>query len=501
MLRISRTTFNKLSIRGLATIAQRSASNQYSVSPYFPNEPRAPIVNTSIPGARGKELLASLDKMQDTRSILMMADFSKSVGNYLAGVDGEMLLDVYSQISSIPIGYNSPALLNLINDPEFVTAVCNRPALGLSPNYDWPKLLEESFMRVAPRGLNNIFTSMCGSCSNENAYKAAFIFYRQRQRGEHVSFSEEELRSCMKNQPPGAPDLSILSFSHAFHGRLFGTLSTTHSKSIHKIDIPSFKHWPQADFPMLKYPLKDYEQENADEEARCLEQVETIIKSRKTGESPVAALVVEPIQSEGGDNHASPAFFQGLREVTLRHGVLMIVDEVQTGVAATGTFWAHEKWGLETPPDIVTFSKKFQAAGYYYRDGLRPNQPYRIYNTWMGDPMRTFQARAIVNEIFDKNLLQNVREIGNYLFKELSDLAAKYPTLMHRVRGEGTFISWDCRDSNAKDHWVVGMRKRGINMGHCGELTIRLRPMLVFQKRHADILLDAIEDYLNSTNH
>lgn len=172
--------------------------------------------------------------------------------------------------------------------------------------------------------------------------------------------------------------MSILSFKKAFHGRLFATLSTTRSKPIHKVDIPAFD-WPQASFPALKYPLEEHVEENKAEESRCLEEIENIIKTWK---NPIAAAIIEPIQSEGGDNHATPYFFQGLREITKRHGVLLIVDEVQTGVGATGKFWAHEHWNLDTPPDIVTFSKKAQTAGYYFGNPLlRPNKPYRQFNT------------------------------------------------------------------------------------------------------------------------
>lgn len=106
----------------------------------------------------------------------------------------------------------------------------NRPALGVFPGQDWPKRLNSILTQVAPKGLTQLTTMMCGSCSNENAYKNMFIRYRQQQRGENVTFSKEELESCMINQSPGSPALSILSFHGAFHGRTMGVLSTTHSK-------------------------------------------------------------------------------------------------------------------------------------------------------------------------------------------------------------------------------------------------------------------------------
>ena len=119
--------------------------------------------------------------------------------------------------------------------------------------------------------------------------------YQQKRRGTNT-FNEAELESCMKNTAPGSPDLAIMSFAGAFHGRLFGTLSTTRSKPIHKLDIPAF-NWPEAPFPRLKYPLDDNMVDNAVEEDRCLAETKKIIKEWPV---PIAAAVVEPIQSEGG---------------------------------------------------------------------------------------------------------------------------------------------------------------------------------------------------------
>lgn len=165
-------------------------------------------------------------------------------------------------------------------------------------------------MSVAPKGLNNVSTMMCGSCANENAYKNIFIWYQKMQRGIDAPFSAEEINSCMINQAPGAPKLSMLSFHGAFHGRTLGVLSTTHSKYIHKIDIPSFD-WPIASFPKYKYPLEDNVAENKKEDEKCLSEVQELIEKYQKKNIPVAGIVVEPIQSEGGDNEGSPEFFQG----------------------------------------------------------------------------------------------------------------------------------------------------------------------------------------------
>lgn len=294
-----------------------------------------------------------------------------------------------------------------MSSPKAISSLINRPALGNFPPGDWEALLKSGILAVAPKGLNQVFTAMAGSDAIETSYKAAFIYKRRMDRmdrGEGEDFTTEEMVSAMKNQPPGSPNLAIMSFKNAFHGRLFGSLSTTRSKPIHKLDIPSF-NWPQATFPRLKYPLEENVEANKKEEACRLDEVEDIIK---TWNCPIAAVVVEPIQSEGGDNHASPEFFQGLRKVTQKHSVLLIVDEVQTGIGATGKFWAHDYWGLESPPDMVTFSKKAQTAGYYFGNPLlRPNLPYRQFNTWMGDPVRAMLFRAIIQEIEKHDLVKN----------------------------------------------------------------------------------------------
>ena len=180
-------------------------------------------------------------------------------------------------------------------------ALMNRPALGVMPMQEWPQLVEDSFMKVKPKGLEQVFTMMCGTCANEGAFKAAFMYWMERERkgSGAATFSAEELSSCMKNQAPGSPHLSILSFTGGFHGRALGALSATRSKAIHKVDIPAFDWYnmfpcyllmttflisigwlncrPVAPFPQLKYPLANFVKENAAEEARCLAQLEEIL--------------------------------------------------------------------------------------------------------------------------------------------------------------------------------------------------------------------------------
>lgn len=469
------------------------------MSEYYAWEPQGPSIKTdTIPGPQAKEDAARLDKVFDTRSLNMVTDYSKSFGNYIADPDGNIFLDVYAQIASIPIGYNNPALLQAAQSPEMINGLINRPALGNFPPHDWDEILNTGILKVAPKGLNQVFTAMAGSDANEIAYKAAFMYRRQHERGgAHVDFTEDEMHHAMQNKiPPGSKQLSILSFKSAFHGRLFGSLSTTRSKPIHKLDIPAFD-WPQATFPQVKYPLDENLEHNRQAEKNSLDEVEDLILNYH---NPPCAVMVEPIQSEGGDNHASADFFRKLRALTRKHNVLLIVDEVQTGVGATGKFWAHEHWDLPEPPDMVTFSKKAQTAGYYYGNPeLRPNKPYRQFNTWMGDPARALVFRAVIQEIEKYDLVNATARVGEYLYGKLEDLAKKYPGEFENLRGKGmgTFIAFD---NPRRDEFLKRAKMFGINIGGSGASAVRLRPMLIFQEKHANILLDRLEKIVTSWN-
>jgi 4-aminobutyrate aminotransferase/(S)-3-amino-2-methylpropionate transaminase len=142
---------------------------------------------------------------------------------------------------------------------------------------------------------------------------------------------------------------------------------------------------------------------------------------------------------------------------------------------------------------MVTFSKKAQAAGYYFGDSaLRPNKPYRQFNTWLGDPSKAILFRAIVDYISSNNLVENTANTGDYLFGGLTALQERFPKeiLNLRGQGQGTFIAWD---SPRRDEFLRLAKGVGINVGGSGATAVRLRPMLVFQRHHADIFLEACE--------
>lgn len=346
----------------------------------------------------------------------------------------------------------------------------NRPALGVFPGADWPDKLKNVLMSVAPKGLPCITTMMCGSCSNENAFKNMFLWYSQKRRGKNVNFSDIEKESCMLNQLPGSPKLSVLSFMGGFHGRTIGALSTTHSKYIHKIDVPALD-WPIAPFPKYKYPLNENICENQAEDRRCLAEVESLIEQWAKKEHDVAGIIVEPIQSEGGDNEGSPEFFQGLQKVAKKAGVALLIDEVQTGGGPTGKFWCHEWFNLECPPDIVTFSKKMQLGGYFHSLEFRPEHEYRIFNTWCGDPGKVLILESILEVMKREKLVDNVNKTGAVLKQGLLEAEKEFPSILNSTRGRGTFLAINAKDGKTRDAIIGKLKQKGIQAGGCGDVS------------------------------
>ncbi|KAL6940782.1 hypothetical protein ACO0QE_004699 [Hanseniaspora vineae] len=462
----------------------------------YPKEPTAPVVQTTeIPGPESKKQLTQLSGKFDTRPCYFMCDYEKSNGNYIVDADGNTFLDVYAQIASIALGYNNPDLIKAAQSPEMIRALVDRPALGNFPGKDFDSILAK-VLKSAPKGQTHVWSAQSGADANEQAFKAAFVYYRAKERGGFsVDHSNEELESVMENQAPGAPELSVLSFKKAFHGRLFASGSVTCSKPVHKLDFPAF-NWPHAEYPYYQYPLEKHEEENKKEDDRCLAIVEDLIK---TWPAKVAALIIEPVQSEGGDNHASPYFLQSLRDLTTKHNVVYIVDEVQTGVGATGKMWCHEYANITPPPDLVTFSKKFQSAGYWFHDEhFIPQKAYSVFNTWCGNPSAMIIGGAIGEVIEREDLLTQVNRVGDYLMDKLSKLAEKYPKYLQRLRGKATFIAFDLESGKQRDTLLATLKKNGCNVGGCAEKSVRLRPTLTFEEKHADIFVAALEKSLAS---
>jgi len=450
-------------------------------------------LKTTVPGPKSLENKDTIGKYMYSQQMTLYCDYLKSRGNYLVDTDGNVILDLFQQISSMPLGYNHPAHVNICKSEEVQASIINRPAMGAFPPDHFNALVDQSLKLVHPRGLPNVNTMACGTCANENAFKAAFFRYMRERRGgvEMPELGSEEMISVMNNQLPGSPNLSVMSFDGGFHGRSLGALSCSYTNPVHKVDVPSFD-WPKAPFPKLKYPLHEFERENKIEEARCLEQCEQIIEDWNAKERPVAVIIIEPVQAEGGDNHASDDFFRKLRDIAERNGASLIVDEVQTGVGITGKWWAHDHWNLENPPDVVTFSKKMSTGGFYYKDDLKWNGAFRIFNTWLGDPIRLHMLKETASVINREQLCDKAADTGRVLLDQLHEFSGKFPQLIANTRGRGLLCSFDV-EGGRRDEMRGRLLNRGILVGACGQNSIRFRPTLLLEMKHLEIFFDTFE--------
>ncbi|XP_055339022.1 4-aminobutyrate aminotransferase, mitochondrial-like isoform X2 [Paramacrobiotus metropolitanus] len=398
------------------------------------------------------------------------------------------------QISTIALGYNHPELKKVAQSPEFQAMCINRPALGTTPPTSLVQRLHDTLLSVAPKGLHHVHTMACGSCANENAFKTIFMWYNNKLR-DGKPYTEEELEQSLENKGPACPPLTMLAFQGGFHGRTFGCLAASHSRSYYKRDIPTLD-WPTSPFPRYKYPVALHAEANRREDQRCLARVQELFAEYIGQGQPVAGVVVEPIQAEGGDNHASAEFFQQLQYITKKNGAALMFDEVHTGGGSTGSMWMHEQFNLDTPADVVSFSKKFMTGGYFYHKDLYVQEGFKIFNTWMGDPTKLILLEKALEVIRRDDLLTTVEQSAKILEKGLQTLQEKYPEFIRNSRGSGTLRAFDLPDAETTARFVKEMRNSGVQIGTSGPTTIRIRPALIFQPKHAQLFLDTVDEVL-----
>ncbi|MCP9262544.1 4-aminobutyrate aminotransferase, mitochondrial [Dirofilaria immitis] len=418
-------------------------------------EPLKPSICGTVPGSKSKQMKVEMDSCHQAASVKIFIDYEKS-----KEIISLMQMAMFFLMSTCKLLHY-----------RLATAV-SRPALGSFPPTFFTNAIKNSLISIAPKGCAGVQNVLCGSSSNENAIKAAFMWYQAQKRGGSPP-TKEDLDSCMKHELPGTPNLSVLSFNGSFHGRTLTALSITHSKPIHKVDLPAFR-WPVAEFPRYKYPLEKNVAYNEQQDQKCLANVSrTTDKKWNEMKHDVAALIVEPIQGEGGDNHGSPAFFK-----------------VQTGGGGTGTFWAHDSWNLSSPPDIIVFAKKLMVSGYFYAKHLQMKEPLRIYNTWLGDPTKVILLEKALQVIKEITCWNKHEKLGK-------NCKSANSSIIRNVRGLGTFCAFDMPDTATRDKFLEIAGNNGLFVGGCGSATVRFRPALIFGEKHLEIALDIITKSLS----
>ena len=456
-------------------------------------EPKEPKMVTAHPGPKMKNLLNDLElSSQDYLNTQIFVQHEKSFGNYFIDVDDNTFLDFYTNIGSLPLGYNHPKLLEFTKTDEYCLSFINRLDINRYYPIELENLVHNTIDRITPKKMSHaIFTCGCGSSANELAIKIAML----KKGRSHLIGNTNDVRNVRQfdlNNLSKENGLQVLSFSHGFHGRIGGTLSLTRSKPIQKLGIAQFD-WPMAPFPLLKHPFKNNKDFNAQEVAKCLEITEDILKNN----SNICAMIIEPIQAEGGDHWGTPEYFRELRILATKYNVTFIVDEVQTGMS-TGRYWAHELWDLPTPPDMVTFAKKFQVAGLFIsKDAV----PEKMSTEFCGDSCFDLFRLNNLSKIID--VVENQK-----LFKESDVVCENFKTqfrkqtedsdLFSSIRGKGSFLSFNLKTTQERDSFIRFSRNHGVFVGGCGDNTVRLRPTLLAEDKHYNYLMNVIREYPRS---
>ena len=407
----------------------------------------------------------------------IVMDMDKSHGSYVVDENGIEYLDLFSMFASTAIGYNHPHLMAKI---DFLGRnAVNKPAMSDIYTKDYADLID-TFERVAmPKELQYLFFISGGTLAVENALKTAFDWKTR------LNFS--------KGIEKEASD--VIHFKQAFHGRSGYTLSLTNTKDPRKYEyFPKFD-WPRIENPKRIFPVtEDNLCKVVEAEKRAIEQIENVLETRK---NKVACIIIEPIQGEGGDNYFRKEFFQKLREICDREEILLIFDEVQTGMGMTGKMWAFQHY--DVIPDVISFGKKTQVCGILANkeklDQI-PNNVFkessRINSTFGGNYIDMLRFKLILEVIEQEKLVENAAEKGKYILSKLNEIA-KETKKIHSVRGLGLFIAFDFSSDLDRSEFIKTCFENHMIILPCGENSVRMRPHLNISEEDTNKAIEIIK--------
>ncbi|MGC9399345.1 MAG: L-lysine 6-transaminase [Anaerolineae bacterium] len=424
----------------------------------------------------------------------IIIDLERSHGVYLVdAVTGREYLDFFSYFASQPIGHNHPKM----HEPEFLKELSlvalHKPSLSDFYTTQMAKFVA-TFERVAmPESMKHLFLISGGALAVENALKTAFDWKFRRNLAAFQTYAGKKWDYSLEGR-----GTQIIHFEEAFHGRSGYTLSLTNTAVPQKHrHFPKFK-WPRVINPKLHFPVTEEvlaEVKRAEEIA--IAQIEAAVR-RYPGD--IAALIIEPIQGEGGDNHFRMEFLRELRRLADEHEFLFIVDEVQTGMGLTGKMWAIEHSGVL--PDIIAFGKKSQVCGIIAGPRIDEVEDHvfvessRLNSTWGGNLTDMVRARRYLAIIEEEQLVENAARMGKRLLEGLQTIAAA-SDLISNARGRGLMCAFDAPDGETRTALHETLKKNGLLTLTCGGRSIRFRPFLDVKGEQIDEALNILEDTAN----
>lgn len=416
----------------------------------------------------------------------LVLDLKKSHGCRLVDKkNNKTFLDFFSFFASSPVGMNHPAMMEKDFLNNLAEVAVNKPSCSDIYTNEMGDFVE-TFSRVGiPKDMPNLFLISGGALAVENALKTAFDW---KVRKNFSKGFEDEVGS------------QVIHFEESFHGRSGYTLSLTNTFDPKKTKyFPKFK-WPRVSNPKVTFPIEEnFEQIVIAEEKSCQEIHDAI---EKYGDD-IACMIIEPIQAEGGDNHFRPQFFQKLRQMADNHDILLIYDEIQTGVGMTGKFWAYEHFG-DAKPDILCFGKKMQVCGILASDKVKEvennvfEESSRINSTWGGNLTDIFRVTKYLEIIEKENLVDNAAKMGEYMLKQVTDLQVDFSEKISNPRGRGLFTAFDLESAEKRDQIKKDSYDKELLLLDCGEKTIRFRPYLNVTSEEIDECMSILRDVIKN---
>jgi len=406
-------------------------------------------------------------------------DLEKSHGSWLVDkVNGKEYLDLFSMFASLSVGYNHPYVLE--QSERLRIAAINKPTNSDVYSQEMAEFMQ-TFKRVAqPDYLPHSFFIEGGGLAVENALKVAFDWKRRKNLTKGSSVKGEK----------------VIHFKQCFHGRTGYTMSLTDSPDKRKtMYFPKFD-WPRVTNPKIIFPLENHLDQVIASEEQSLKEIKDAIIANPDN---IASIILEPIQGEGGDNHFRLEFMTALREIADENDIMLIHDEVQTGVGVTGKMWAHQHFGSSAKPDIISFGKKTQVCGIAVSDRVNEvegnvfQESSRINSTWGGSLVDMVRLTIYLELIEKENLVEKAAETGTYLLKNLHNLQDEFPNLVSNARGQGLYCAFDLPSSEQRDKLADLLIEEGSILLGSGNYSIRFRPHLNVTKSDIDFGMDCFK--------
>ena len=394
--------------------------------------------------------------------------------------NGRKYLDLFSFFASSPVGFNHSRIRG---SSEKLGKIAKHKPKNSDIYTDTYAEFVQTFSEIGiPEELPYAFFIEGGTLGVENALKAAFDW------------------KVRKNLSKGKAELGskIIHFRNAFHGRSGYTLSLTNTEEQKIKYFPKFD-WPRIDSPAIRFPLEENLDSLIEEEKKSVDQIKKAISDYP---DDIAAIIIESIQSEGGDNHFRGEFLAELRTIADESELMLIFDEVQTGVGLTGKFWAYEHLGVK--PDMISFGKKMQVCGFLSStriDDIEENvfkSSGRLNSTFGGNLVDMARTTIYLEIIRDEGLLEKAEVTGKHLLYRIEALQDEFSGFVSNARGRGLLCAFDLPTSDDRNKLIEKIMDNGALILGCGEKSIRFRPSLNISTDNIDRGIEIIEQSIKS---